>query len=81
MLGSVQSVITRQLGLKKLNALPRGSFERIARSTVSLVTDGFFDQVADGRIALKRDTAIDRLSVEDGRRFAILKTGERIPLI
>jgi dimethylaniline monooxygenase (N-oxide forming) len=79
MLGSVQSVITKQLKLKKLGALPRGSFERIARSTVSLVTDGFFDLVAKGRIAIKRDTAIDQLIVEGGRRFALLKTGEKIP--
>ncbi len=79
MLGSVQGVITRQLKLRKLGALPRGSFERIARSTVSLVTDGFFDLVAKGRIALKRDTAIEQLIVEGGRRFALLKTGEKIP--
>lgn len=79
MLGSVQSVITRQLRLKKLNALPRGSFERIARSTVSLVTDGFFDLVEKGRIAIKRDTAIAQLMVEGGRRFALLKSGENIP--
>lgn len=79
MLGSVQSVITRQLKLGKLGALPRGSFERIARSTVSLVTDGFFDLVANGRITLKRDTAIDQLLVEGGRRYALLKTGEKIP--
>lgn len=79
LLGSVQSVITKQLKLKKLNALPRGSFERIARSTVSLVTDGFFGLVEKGRIAIKRDTAIAQLLVEGGRRFALLKTGEKIP--
>lgn len=79
MLGSVQALITRQLRLKKLGALPRGSFERIARSTVSLVTDGFFDRVATGRIAIKRDTAIDQLIVEGDRRYALLKSGERIP--
>ncbi len=78
MLGSVQAVITRQLGLKKLGTLPRGSFERIARSTVSLVTDGFFDLVAKGRIAIKRDTAIAQLLVEGGRRYALLKSGEKI---
>lgn len=78
MLGSVQAVIARQLRLKKLGALPRGSFERIARSTVSLVTDGFFDLVARGRIAIKRDTAIEQLIVEGGRRYALLKTGEKI---
>ncbi len=79
MLGSVQSVITRQLKLKERGALPRGSFERIARSTVSLVTEGFFDRLASGRIALKRDTAIAQLIVEGGRRFALLKTGEKVP--
>lgn len=79
MLGSVQAVITKQLKLKQRGALPRGSFERIARSTVSLVTDGFFDQVEKGRITIKRDTAIDQLVVEGGRRFALLKSGEKIP--
>ena len=79
MLGTVQGVITRQLRLKKLGALPRGSFERIARSTVSLVTDGFFDLVEKGRIALKRDNAVAQLLVEGGRRFALLKSGEKIP--
>ena len=79
MLGSVQSLITSQLRLKKLGALPRGAFERIARSTVSLVTDRFFDLVAKGRIVIKRDTAINELLVEGGRRFAVLKSGERIP--
>lgn len=79
MLGSVQSVITRQLKLKKNGTLPRGSFERIARSTVSLVTDGFFDLVANGRIAIKRDTAISQLLVEGGRRYALLKSGEKVP--
>ncbi len=79
MLGSVQAVITRQLKLKKLGTLPRGSFERIARSTVSLVTDGFFDLVAKGRIAIKRDTAIAQVLVEGGRRYALLKSGEKIP--
>jgi len=79
MLGSVQSVVTRQLRLKKLGAVPRGSFERIARSTVSLVTDGFFDLVAKGRILIKRDTAIERLPVKGGQRLAVLKSGEEIP--
>jgi hypothetical protein len=79
MLSSVQGVITRQLKLKELGTLPRGSFERIARSTVLLVTDRFFDLLASGRIAVKRDTAIQQLIVEGGRRFALLMTGEKIP--
>ncbi|MCC7319884.1 MAG: NAD(P)/FAD-dependent oxidoreductase [Rubellimicrobium sp.] len=79
MLGSVQSVVTRQLKLKQRGALPRGQFERIARSTVSLVTEGFFERIESGRIVLRRDNAIDRLVVEGGRRMAVLKSGETIP--
>lgn len=79
MLGSVQALITKQLKLKKLGALPRGSFERITRSTVSLVTDRFFDLVAKDRIAIKRDTAISQLLVEGGQRYALLKSGEKLP--
>ncbi len=79
MLSSVQGVISRQLKLKRLGLMPRGPFERIARSTVSLVTDGFFERVESGRIKVRRDDAVDRLVVEDGRRMAVLKSGERIP--
>jgi len=79
MLGSVQSVITRQHRLKALGVVPRGSFERIARSTVSLVTDGFFGLVENGRLAIQRDTAIAELVVDGGRRWAVLSNGRRIP--
>lgn len=54
MLGSVQAVISRQLGLKKIGLMPDGKLETIARSTVSLVTDGFYESVADGRLTLVR---------------------------
>ncbi|MEH3047630.1 flavin-containing monooxygenase [Sphingomonas adhaesiva] len=50
MMGSVQSVISRQLGLKSVGLEPEGKLETIARSTVSLVTDGFYEGVADGSI-------------------------------
>ncbi|MCC5999509.1 MAG: NAD(P)/FAD-dependent oxidoreductase [Pararhodobacter sp.] len=79
MIGSVQGVIARQLKLKKRGVEPKGSFERIARSTVSLVTDGFFDMVEDGRITIARDARIDRLAVVDGQRRAVLSNGQTIP--
>lgn len=79
MLNSVQALITKQLKLKKLGVLPRGSFERITRSTVSLATDGFFDMVDKDRITIKRDTAISQLLVEGGQRYALLKSGEKLP--
>ncbi|MBQ1203467.1 MAG: hypothetical protein IIX61_06670, partial [Loktanella sp.] len=79
MIGGVQALTTRQLGLKKLDLVPRGQFERIARSTVSLVTDGFYDRVKRGAIKVHRDTQIDRFEVEAGNRTAILADGTRIP--
>ncbi len=79
MVGSVQALTTAQLGLKKLGLMPRGPFERIARSTVSLVTEGFFERVAAGKIAVKRDSEIRELSAEGGRTFATLSTGEKLP--
>ncbi len=78
MLGSVQGVIQRQLKLKKLGALPQGSFERIARSTVSLVTDDFFENVTSGRIAIARDTAVAALEVQGDKTFARLADGRAI---
>jgi cation diffusion facilitator CzcD-associated flavoprotein CzcO len=79
MLNSVQSLVTRQLRLRERGALPPGSFERIARANVSLVTDGFFERLDTGAIRLNRENAIARLLVEDGRRLAELRSGERIP--
>lgn len=54
MMGSVQSVISRQLKLKAVGLEPAGKLETIARSTVSLVTDGFYEKVADGTIRFDR---------------------------
>lgn len=80
MIGSVQGVTSRQLGLAKLGLKPDGQFERIARSTVSLVTEGFFEAVRDGRMSVKREAHIARLEVDEtGQRFAVLSTGERLP--
>lgn len=79
MIGSVQALTTLQLGLKKLGLVPRGEFERIARSTVSLVTDGFYKRVKSGKIKVHRDTHIDSFEVEGSARYAKLKNGERIP--
>lgn len=79
MLGTLQSVATRQLRLRKLGLVPEGSFERIARSTVSLATDNFYDRVAEGKISVRRDRTITRLLDKEGRPCAELSTGEIIP--
>jgi cation diffusion facilitator CzcD-associated flavoprotein CzcO len=79
MLGSVEAVIARQLKLRRRGVLPEGRFERIARSTVSLVTDDFFELVEAGRIRVVRGAAIARLAVEGGARVAHLSDGSRLP--
>lgn len=79
MLGSVEKVTTRQLKLQQPGLVPRGTFADIAKSTVSLATDGFFEGVASGTITVKRDTVISRFVEKDGRPHAELASGEAIP--
>ncbi len=78
MLSSVQAVVTYQCKLKQLNLLPELPFESIARSTVSLVTEGFYESVAAGRIKVARNASVQRLWVQDGQRWAKLSTGETV---
>jgi hypothetical protein len=75
MVSSVGSVTTKQLGLKKLGLVPEGSFADIARSTVSLVSEGFFEGIADGSIDVRRETTIVRLLEKDGYPQAELSDG------
>jgi dimethylaniline monooxygenase (N-oxide forming) len=79
MVGSIQSIVTRQLGLRESGLVPDGKFTDIARSTVSLVTEEFHPRVADGRITVHRDSAISRLLVQAGRPSAQLVSGEIVP--
>lgn len=77
---SLGAFVTRQLKLKKLGLVPDGEFSDIARSTVSLSTDGFYEQVAAGRIDVHRDTEIARFSVTDeGAPQAELTDGDTVP--
>ena len=77
MLAQVQQV-TRQCRLKQLNLLPEQSFEAIARSTVSLSTDGFYKSVASGKLQVKKNTAVSRIIQIEGQSFVELDTGELI---
>lgn len=79
MIGSIEKVTTRQLKLKKHGLVPDGQFSDIARSNVSLATEGFFEGVDDGTIVVKRDTEIRRLVEKDGRPFTELSTGDSLP--
>ena len=84
MLAQVQWVVTQQCQLKRLGLLPDQPFETVARSTVSLVTDGFYESVASGKIKVKKNDAIVRIvpSAEPStvQSIAELASGDRLPL-
>jgi len=61
MLKSVERVVSRQLRLNELGLHPGKPLETIARSTVSLVTDGFYEGLGDGRIRMQPRASIARL--------------------
>lgn len=79
MLGTVEKVTTRQLKLKKLGLVPEGTFGDIARATVSLATEGFFEGALDGSINVVRDTVIEEFVDVDGQPHARLSNGTTIP--
>jgi hypothetical protein len=79
MLGQVQWVVTKQCKLNELGLNPGVPFETIARSTVSLATDGFFDSVAAGKIDVAKNATVENLTVSDGVRTASLSTGRTVP--
>lgn len=79
MIGSVESVTSGQLKLKKLGLLPKGQFTDIARSTVSLATEGFFEGVEAGDITVERDTEIATFVSKDGKVYAELANGRALP--
>ncbi len=79
MLNSLGSTVVRQFHLDRLGLVPRGEFGEIARSTVSLATEGFYERVADGRLRVQRDASIEELTVVDGRPHARLSNGAVLP--
>jgi hypothetical protein len=68
----IQWRVSRQLGLSELGLVPEEDFEHIARSNASMVTEGFYEQVAAGRITVHHPATIARL----GARAAVLSTGQ-----
>ncbi|GAB0153746.1 flavin-containing monooxygenase [Marinobacterium sp. BA1] len=74
LLTAIGGIISRQLNFKKCGLYPYGPLETIARTSISLATDGFFEKVENGSIAVHRDTQISKLS--DG--VVYLANGEKI---
>lgn len=65
MVGTVEWIVRRQLKLETSGALPPGHFEDVARASISLVTEEFFERMRTGEIVLKRDTEIEELLVQE----------------
>ena len=79
MLNSVGTVSVRQFGLKSLDLVPPGCMEDIVRGAIGLATEGFFEGVQAGRIAVHKNRTIVRLLADDeGRPAAELDDGTRL---
>ena len=78
-LASLQAVVTRQEALGPAGLVPRGPFSDIARSTVSLTSDGFVAAVRRGRITVHRDAEVAELVTLEGRPHVRLTTGVTLP--
>ena len=80
MLAQVQWIVTQQCRLKQLDLLPEQPFETVARSTVSLVTDGFYESVASGNIKVKKNETIARIAPSEVQSMVELTSGDRLPV-
>jgi cation diffusion facilitator CzcD-associated flavoprotein CzcO len=64
--GVLSRATVKQQGLAALGLIPPGRFEDIVANSASLATDGFFDAVRSGTIAVRRDRSIVELRGADG---------------
>jgi dimethylaniline monooxygenase (N-oxide forming) len=71
----IARAIDRRTGLSELGLRPRID---VSGST-SLVTDGFFEAVSDGRIRVHREQTVVELAVDQGRPVVVLADGNRLP--
>ncbi|MFE9320437.1 flavin-containing monooxygenase [Nocardia sp. NPDC052278] len=63
----IQELATKKSHLRELGLVPEGRFEDIAESTVSLVTEDFFERVGMGLIAVHRDSTITEMAANQVR--------------
>ncbi|MFH8470754.1 flavin-containing monooxygenase, partial [Streptomyces sp. NPDC017991] len=79
LLNALGRVAVRQHRLSRHGLVPQGSMEEIVKGAIGLVTEGFFEAVADGAIRVRRDTTIAWLGAADGRPVAGLSDGTVLP--
>ncbi|WP_084653962.1 flavin-containing monooxygenase [Nocardia altamirensis] len=75
----IQELATKHMRLRELDLLPEGRFETIAESTVGLTTENFYEQVANGRIVVQRDTTITEMHGGREAPAVQLSNGQLIP--
>ncbi|MER7272873.1 NAD(P)/FAD-dependent oxidoreductase [Dactylosporangium sp. NPDC000244] len=79
MINSIGTVSVRQFGLERLGLVPPGRMEDIVRGAIGLATEGFFEGVTAGRIAVHKNRVIARLLTVGGAPHAELDDGTRLP--
>ncbi|WP_194814268.1 NAD(P)/FAD-dependent oxidoreductase [Nocardia sp. XZ_19_385] len=75
----LRELATKQTQLRELDLVPDTRFEEIAQSTFSLATEGFYEQVRDGRIFVARDSSITEMFGTPQGPAVQLDTGEHLP--
>jgi Flavin-binding monooxygenase-like len=78
MINSIGSASVRQFGLRQLQLVPPGQMEDIVRGAIGLATEGFFEGVTAGRIAVHPNRTIARLLTDGGKPVAELDDGTRL---
>ncbi|KAH7105476.1 hypothetical protein BKA62DRAFT_391123 [Auriculariales sp. MPI-PUGE-AT-0066] len=75
----LQWAIQLRTGVQALGLIPDSGIEHAADGTLSVVTDGFFEGVRDGKIAVLRETSIQSLGQnKHGRPMATLSNGTSV---
>lgn len=75
LLDGLRGVIVRQLQLGRLGLVPDADFADVASARAALVTDGYYDRVADGTLTVLRDRSIARLGAADAQSTVELSDG------
>lgn len=75
----IQEMTIKKLGLRELGLVPEGRFEQITQSSPSVASEGFYQQVAAGRIQVLSGTTIAELGGAQGGPAAQLSDGRFIP--
>lgn len=76
MMNCIEWVIQRQLNLRGVGLHPGNKLETISRSTISMVTPGFFENIAEGNLQFKNGTEI--VTLRPGE--ADLSNGDTVPV-